>query len=96
MQLNNTSTHALIYVLLPKCGMSNKFNMPTFYNPDAHSCGLTQTPLVPGTVLVHKYLSLDNLGNFCVAMISWSINFRLAIFLSMYASMLTPTETGAT
>jgi hypothetical protein len=60
MQINNNLKHKFIYRLLPKCGISNKFNIPEFSIPVAYLCGSTGIAPLPGMFLVHKYLSHSN------------------------------------
>jgi hypothetical protein len=38
-QLNNNLTEMLISALLPKCGISNRFNMFVHFSLASHSCG---------------------------------------------------------
>jgi hypothetical protein len=87
--------HALIYVVHPKCIISNRFNIPAFCNPDAHSCSSSRISLVSGMLLVRKYYSMYNAENLCASVISCSINNRLEIFPNISSSLLTPFGTGA-
>jgi hypothetical protein len=88
-QLRNTFTHALILNIFPKFGISNKFNIPTFSNLVAHSFVSSRISLVPIMLLTHKYFFLDRSGNLCASVISWSMNFSMTIFPSIYPSLLT-------
>jgi hypothetical protein len=66
----------------------NKFSIPAFSKPDAHSCGSTRISPVPGWSLCINIDPWPTQGILCVSVISWSINFRLATFPSMSSSLL--------
>jgi hypothetical protein len=70
MQLRSNFTQALIFRLRLECGISIRFSMLSFSNLVSHTYVSSNIVHVLGTLLVHKYFSLDSSRNFFSSVIS--------------------------
>jgi hypothetical protein len=77
MKLNSNLMHMLIFVLLPKSGISNKFNMHVRCNHVSHSCDLTAISSEFRLSPMCRYFCGANSGNFFRSTRLWSENHRL-------------------
>jgi hypothetical protein len=89
MQLRSNLTQSLISRLHPKCGTSNRSNIPYLSSPLSHTCVSKTTSHILSILLVHKSFSLAISGNFFSYAISWSTNLKVVNLSSMSPSILT-------